>query len=142
MTMTEENNFRQQEIALLMSYIKMLRDLLNNGFKCEKELNEALKKLHSLMFNKTDEVALPINVLILEKDFDGICKSHEVFTKILGSKSSAKRINDDFDIVNGNKNIRILKITHQNDSRLAGLRPDYIINNTDIPDDFLPIRTK
>lgn len=115
----------------LMEYIKLLRDLLLEDFRCEVELNQALKLLHSLMLAKKENVF----IIVLEKDHKGLEKSTEMFRSILTSAIQEKRTIKESILKTENVLVRIFIIKDENDlNKLRGFQPNYVINNTDDKD--------
>lgn len=115
----------------LIKYVKLLEGLMQSGFKCEKELGEALKALHNEMTKKIN--ADRIFVVVLEEDFGKVVESSNVFKKLLGSHLASSTSNSHIELRSLNKVVLILSDSVHRDV-LKGLSPDYIINNTNNPD--------
>lgn len=111
----------------LIQYVNLLKGMLREGFKCEKELNQALKELHLLMLPNKKK----LSILVLEDDFEGIVKSVEFFEGLLGdSVNSRIREKDDHFFNTDSVNVSILNLSSVTQRHITGVRVDYIINNT------------
>jgi hypothetical protein len=115
----------------LIQYINLLQGLMRDGFKCDREINQALEQLNKMMFPKSDNVF----VLVFEKDFDGIVKSVDTFKKMLPSASISRSKRDDHKLISENVYVEIVKVSDiTSDKMFRGMRPNYIINNSGIED--------
>lgn len=130
----------------LQRYIKTLTDLQGSGFNCKNEIQQAIKELHKAMGFESVLEEKGMHIVVLENDFDGLVKSLEVFTNLLGSASKVRRIyGDDHEIRNGKITISIIntkKINSDVLDRYRGYSADYVINNSAYPIDNLNIRIK
>lgn len=119
---------RKNELA---NYIELLMKLERDGFRCKEEINQALSELHSIMFFKDQP---KIHILVLEKDFEGVVKSLEIFTQLLPSSTQTSS-NDDFVLEYNNIKVSIIKVDpfeefFEEPVELRCVSANYVINNT------------
>ena len=114
----------------LMEYVRLLNKLAEDGFRCQKELNQALAELHELMLEDKPSKL----IYVFEETFEGVVRSVELFQTILSQPRLIRsQVGDDHRITSGNTYIEVLKVGNMNMLRqkVRGQRPDYIINNTE-----------
>ncbi len=127
------NNRKQN----LMDYIKLLKELKRDGFKCEQELSQAIKELHMLMhikgkFNKPNK-----RILVVEDTREGVDNSVNIFKSILDITSGVSNSNlGVYTLFSDNATVNIFLADELNSNSLRGTSFDYVITNTEKPIDL------
>lgn len=117
----------------LMQYISVLRGLRDDGFKCEQEIGQALKELHALVLDNSEQV----RILVLEDDVDSFEETIKLYRHILSGDVEEKTTYTSPNMVQklivsdrARVSVVLIKNLDGNDARLKGWSTDYIINNT------------
>lgn len=132
----------------LMEYVRLLSKLGDSGYQCNREIGDALKRLHNVMMGEDANAGKAKNrkkIVVLEPSIDGMERSKELFKAIVFNPSES-RISDMYEVVGDNVEVRIYKVRPENlpalPSGLRGERADYVINNTGMRDLDNVVKTK
>lgn len=128
----------------LMNYLRLMRQLMESGYKCEQEITRAINELNKSMFEQ--EKSQKVNVLIFEQEnflrtVDYYSALMDGITHCQTSRGSSGTIKyTQFQSVS--KRVVIIKLNDSADfiynaDKFMGLRFDFIFNNTRISDEEL-----
>lgn len=128
----------------LMNYLKLMSQLMENGYKCEQEITRAINELNKSMFKP--EESQKVNVLIFEQEnflrtvdyYSALMNGVTHFQTSRGSSGAIKYTQ----FQSASKRVVIIKLNDSADfnydsSKFMGLRFDFIFNNTRISDEEL-----
>lgn len=122
----KNKNARVEE---LMSYVKLLKDLLHSGFQCQKEMQEALEELHKLMSNDNKE---KVRILIVKENGNEVDKTFGMYKSIISYHTFQRHNIHDISLYNDDVKIEIIKRRENGGYEdLRGGIYDYVINDTD-----------
>ena len=82
----------------LIKYVNLLMNLKENGFKCDNELGQAVKELHTIMLtNKSFR-----KIVVFEQNFNGVVDSVALFEDVMYDVVTVSRLHDDIVLGSGN----------------------------------------
>jgi hypothetical protein len=120
----------------LMAYVNLLRELLAEGFKCEKELQEALKLLHKEMIPQKENNK-DTSILVLEKSYGDMEKTFNIFRNMFGKPSQYIQRKDVYILGFGNVKVRIYNLEYKIEgNKFRGNTFDLFLNNANVVGEF------
>lgn len=116
----------------LMQYIEMLNVLNENGFQCNKEINDALTKLHKMMLGVGNPKT---KIIVFESTLEGFDKSVGLFRSVADEYANGLRMGlKEYHVSDDRIDVKVYRVEASDikglPNGLQGLRADFFINNT------------